>query len=203
LTRGPIKPDRLQRMRWVLERRQLDLELVIDNVWDAHNVAAIMRTADGFGVGAMSFLYWYEVFPRISVGVSGFSKRWTRVRQYKEPAPCFAELKERGFTIYATTVDGAVPYDSVDWTKPSAIVMGHERDGCSEQVLAGVDARVSMPMEGFVQSYNVSVSAGIVLSEVARQRRLAKRYEPSWDDRRQAILERWIEREETGLPREP
>lgn len=203
MSRREIKERRLERMRFVLERRQFDLELVLDNIWDRHNVSAILRTADALGVGAINLLYWFEPFPRISAGVSGYSKRWTRLRRYDAVPPCFDELRSRGLRILATTVEDAVPYLEVDWTRPTALVMGHERDGCSEQVLAGVDGRVKVPMVGFTQSFNVSVAAGLFLSEAARQRTLAKRYEPVWDEQRQQILDRWISREETGLPRDP
>ena len=202
MSRGPMQARRFDRMRHVLERRQFDLELVLDNVWDRHNVSAIVRTADAFGVGAINLLYWFEPFPRISSGVSGYAKRWTKLRRYDAAEPCFEELRWRGFRILATTVEQAESHLDVDWTVPTALVMGHERDGCSQSVLDGVDGRVSIPMVGFVQSFNVSVSAGIFLAEAARQRIQAKRYEPRWDERRQEILETWIRREETGLPRE-
>ena len=202
MAREELQQRRYERMRWVLERRQLDLELVLDNLWDRHNVSAIVRTADGLGVGAINLLYWLERFPRISAGVSGFSKRWTKLRRYDAVAPCFDELRSRGLRILATTMEDATSYLDVDWTRPTALVMGHERDGCSQEVLDGVDGRVTIPMPGFAQSFNVGVAAGIILSEAARQRRAAKRYEPCWDDVRQETMDRWISREETGLPRD-
>ena len=189
-------------MREVLERRQFDLEIVLDNLWDRHNVAAIVRTADGFGVGAINLLYWFERFPRISSGVSGYTKRWTKLRHYASVAPCFAELRSRGLRVLATTMEDATPHLEVDWTRPTALVMGHERDGCSREVLDAVDGRVTIPMQGFAQSFNVGVATGILLAEATRQRVVAKRYEPRWDDQRQEIMDRWISREKTGLPRD-
>ena len=202
MVREALQQRRHERMRWVLERRQLDLELVLDNIWDRHNVSAIVRTADALGVGAINLLYWFEPFPRISAGVSGFSRRWTRLRRYRAVPPCFEELRSRGLRILATTVEDATPHLEVDWTRPTALVMGHERDGCSRDVLDAVDGRVTIPMQGFAQSFNVGVATGILLAEATRQRVVAKRYEPRWDDQRQEIMDRWISREKTGLPRD-
>lgn len=202
MSRGSMNDRRIERMRRVLERRQFDLELVLDNIWDRHNVSAILRTADAYGVGAINLLYWFEPFPRVSAGVSGYTKRWTKLRRYDAAAPCLQELRSRGLRILATTTDDAICHLDVDWTEPIALVLGHERDGCSQQVLDGVDGRVTIPMVGFAQSFNVSVAAGVVLAEAARQRTLANRYEPCWDDGRQEIMDRWTSREETGLPRD-
>ena len=110
-----------------------------------------------------------------------------------------------GFTRHAFP---AIDYHEIDWTSPSALVLGNEKRGCSEELLAAADTRIKIPMLGFAQSFNVSVATGIILAEVARQRQNMGLLEPSWDSAKQRILDYWIAREEAreqrkSLPKPP
>jgi tRNA (guanosine-2'-O-)-methyltransferase len=193
----PISERRLARFRAVLERRQLDLEVVIDNVFDAHNAAAIVRSADGFGVGAVGLLYTDETFPKISPGVSGYAGKWTTFHRYTEAQACIDEVHTRGLQLLATHVDdAATSYLEIDWTRPLAVAFGNEKRGCSPELLAAADGAVAIPMQGMAQSFNVSVAAAIILGEAARQRHVANRTAPAWNDEKEAIFQAWIAREQ-------
>ncbi len=190
-------PEREARMRRVLERRQRDLHVVIENVRDPHNASAILRTADGMGFDRIDLLYTEQEMPEISKKVSGHTRKWMLIRTFDDTAACFDTLRAEGLRVYATHLDeGAVDYRTIDWTQPSAVVFGNEHAGCAPDVLEAADARVYMPMLGMAQSYNVSVSAAVLLAEVQRQRQVAGMYEPTWDEEREARLAAWIARDE-------
>lgn len=197
----PITEHRLGRMREVLERRQLSLAVVLENVHDRHNASAVIRSCDAFGVGAMHMLYTEEAFPLVADGVAGHARRWLDFERWDNRVAIAAALRERGMAFYATAPGpGAVPHTDVDWTKPAAIALGNENRGCSDELLALADARVWVPMRGMVESLNVSVAAAIVLAEAARQREAAGMYEPRWDDERERALGAWLARERRELP---
>ena len=199
---------RINRLREVLEKRQNDLSVVIENIWDPHNVSAILRSADGFANGTVHLLYTIEEAPTLSRGVSAYTEKWTTFEHHDTPSDLVRALRSLGQRIYVTDLHkDAIDYHDIDWTGPSALVLGNEKRGCSKELLAAADTRVKIPMLGFAQSFNVSVATGIILSEVARQRRNVGLLEPSWDSAKERILDYWIEREEAReqrkLPPQP
>ncbi len=192
-----ISERRLARFREVLGKRQFGLEVVLDNVFDAHNASAIVRTADGFGVGAVDLLYTQEEFPDVSRGVSGYARKWATFRRYESVTALRDDLHTRGLRLLATHVDaGATSLLNIDWTLPVAIALGNEQRGCSQDLIETADEPVTIPMLGMAQSFNVSVAAAILLGEAARQRTAAGLYTPSWDAAKESILQEWIAREE-------
>ncbi len=200
-----ISDRRAARMRRVLERKQLDLQLVLDNLWDPHNAAAVLRSADAFGVGAVDLVYTHERFPRISDLAAGYTKRWSLMNRHTSIEDCYASLRARGLRIVATgPARGAVSYLEVDWTQPTALVIGHERDGCSEYALDQADQTVVIPMRGFAQSLNVSVATAVLLAEIARQRAAAGALpEDAWTPWHEQTLQQWRRRDEEGVAWQP
>lgn len=187
---------RVERMREVLARRQFDLQVVVDHVRDPHNASAILRTSDGFGLATVNLLYEDHAFPDVSEGVAGYAKKWLTLREFSAPAIMVRALRAEGLRVYATNLaPDSLDYRQVDWTQPSAVVFGNEHRGCSQEVIDLADASVLIPMQGMAQSFNVSVSAGIVLSEAFRQRSEAGMYAAPWDTQRQAMLDEWVARE--------
>ena len=187
---------RLQKMREVLARRQFDLQVVVDHVHDPHNASAILRTSDGFGVHTINLLYNREEFPEISSGVAGYAKKWLTIRRFEEASTLVKTLRGEGLRVYATNLaPGSLDYRDVDWTQPSAVVFGNEHRGCTQEVIDLADASVLIPMQGMAQSFNVSVSAGIILSEAFRQRSAAEMYPSRWGEEHEALLREWLARE--------
>lgn len=178
--------------------------MVIENVHNQHNASAVLRSCDAFGVGTVHLLYTEEAFPRITDGVSGHARRWLAFERWDHRATCVAALHERGIALHAAAPGpDAVPYTDVDWTQPTAIALGNENRGCSEELLALADARVWVPMRGMVESLNVSVAAATLLAEAARQREAAGMYVPRWDDERERTLAAWLARERRERPPRP
>lgn len=188
----PINPNRAQKIRDVVAARWTDLELVLDDVWDPHNIAAVLRSADAFGVGRAHLLFREEVLPDLPTQTSGGVKRWMDLRQVTDPAALVADLRRRGLKIVATALrEDAKPVWDVDFTEPTALVLGNEHAGVGSALLDAADECVVVPMAGMAQSLNISVCGGVVLSEIGRQRR--GRDNP-WDDRKQALLDEWMDR---------
>ena len=188
--------QRLRRLRSVLERRQDDVTVVLDNVHDAHNASAVLRSADGFGIGRVALLYTEHPTPAISAGVSGYTRKWMTIDQYDDTASCVAALRARGEQIVATHVEpGARSHLEIDWTHPVAVVLGNEHEGCTPAMRAAADATVAIPMQGMAQSFNVSVAGAIILAELFRQRAKRGMYQPEWNTTKETLYRSWLARE--------
>ena len=188
-----ITQRRLGRMRQVLQRRHDDLVVVLENIHDPHNASAILRSCDAFGVGRIALVYTNQVFPEISGGVAAQVQKWLQIDRFDSAEACVAALHAEGIKVYATQLtDDARDYLDIDFSEPTAIVLGNEHAGCSAEMLALADSALIVPMQGFVQSLNVSVAAAVLLAETARQRR---EIEPTWTPRKAELERAWIERE--------
>ena len=162
---------RLKKITSVLQSRQFDLRVVLENIHDPHNVSAIFRTCDVVGVPKVSLLYYIEKFPKIGKKSSASAFKWVEREKYSSVEECYKQLRAEGFKIYASSIsDDAVDFFKLNLTKKIAIVFGNEHRGISEQAALLADKKFVIPMFGMVQSLNVSVSAAIVLYETLRQR---------------------------------
>ena len=167
-------PEREERIRQVLARRQQDLTLVMDNVWDPHNVSAILRSCDAFGVLRVHLYYTTEPWPDLGKKSSASAKKWVERVRHADPAELVFGLKSHHFQILRTGFsDTAKPPWEYDLTKPTAVILGNEHRGVSPELCSLVPDEVFIPMQGMVQSFNVSVAAGLILYEAAGQRRRA------------------------------
>ena len=176
-----IRTDRrINRIRSVIESTQSNLIVVLENIHDSHNVSAILRTCDAAGIRKVSLLYHIEPFPKIGKKSSASAIKWVESEKYKNVGKCYNSLRKEGFRIYASQVsdDSKDIYD-LDFTQSTAIVMGNENRGISEEASMMADERFIIPMYGMVQSLNVSVSAAITIYEAVRQRKLNGMYDNS------------------------
>ncbi len=188
---------RIKRMKEVLRNRQRDLAVVCENIHDPHNVSAILRSCDATGVGSVYLLYSEEAFPQLGKKSSASARKWVDVHRYRRHDTLRSVLKEGGLTIYATHVSPtAKSIYEIDWTRPSAIIMGNEHRGVSEEALAIADETIHIPMFGMVESLNVSVATAVILYEICRQRMASGLYPFSGetDPWLQEILQQWIKR---------
>jgi tRNA (guanosine-2'-O-)-methyltransferase len=171
--------ERFHRVRRVLERRQPDLTVVMENVHKPHNFSAVVRTCDAVGVFEA-----HAVTPdgdlSVADAVAKGTRRWVRVRTHASLYECFDPLREDGFQILAAHPhERSVDFRSADFTRPTAILLGQEKDGVSPEAAARADGWIVIPMLGMVASLNVSVAAALILFEAQRQRAAAGMYEHS------------------------
>ena len=172
-----MRPERFRRLRAVLARRQPDLTVLMEKVNKEHNFSAILRNCDAVGV-----LEAHVVPPERGLGLhhatSAGTRKWIRVRQHPDVAEAFAHLDGAGFRVLAAHPGAdARDYREVDFTGPTAIMMGAELYGVSAAGLALAHEHVSIPMLGMVHSLNVSVATALLLYEAMRQRQAAGMYE--------------------------
>ena len=171
-----IAPERFHKIRRLLEQRQTDLTLVMENVNKAHNLAAIIRSCDAVGIHqmhAVSFRSYIRTRQNTAAGAS----KWIKVSLGDSVKPICEDLKQQGMQILVATYrPDAVDFRTIDYTKPTAIIVGEELNGPSEDALRLADRCIYIPMFGIVESLNVSVAAAIVLFEAQRQREAAGLY---------------------------
>jgi tRNA (guanosine-2'-O-)-methyltransferase len=189
-----MTPKRFQRLRSVLDRRQPDLTVVMENVHKPHNFSAVLRSCDAVGVFETHAVAPAGTF-RVFHGLSGGTRRYVGVRRWDKGdlGTCLGHLQERGFAILAAhPAPGATDYRELDYTRPTAVLLGQELDGLTEEAAEQADVWVAIPMEGMGRSLNVSVAAALLLFEARRQRRAAGMYEQSRLDvetRRRTLFE--------------
>lgn len=174
-----MNPARFNRIRSALERRQPDLTVLMDRVNKSHNFSAILRNCDAAGV-----LNAHVVPPLHGLdlhhGTSAGTRKWIGVVRHESITDAVASLKKAGFALVAAhPSDASVDYREVDYTAPTAFVMGAELHGVSPEGLELADRHVTIPMMGMVHSLNVSVATALLLFEARRQREAAGMYDAS------------------------
>ncbi len=197
--RWPRTERRQQRIMTVLRYRQPDLTVVLENVHDPHNVAAVLRSCDAVGVLRVHVVYTIEEPPRepFARTTSASAAKWVDVVRHDSIARCYGALRREGFTILATSLaPGSRDLYSVDLRQPVALVFGNEHRGVSEEAATHADGLVVIPMYGMVQSLNISVACAVMLFEAMRQRRAAGDYDrPKLSDEAlQRLAEEWLRR---------
>lgn len=165
-----VLPRRYHRLRDVLNRRQTDLTVLLEDVHKPHNFSAIIRTCDAVGVFSTHGVYTEGEVPAFSETAKG-SEKWVDIHTHPDLETAVNKLKRQNFTLYAAHLtEDAVDYRTIDYTKPSCIVLGAEKWGVSDRAMKLVDQAIYIPMLGMVQSLNVSVAAAVILFEAQRQR---------------------------------
>ncbi|WP_114766043.1 tRNA (guanosine(18)-2'-O)-methyltransferase TrmH [Vibrio rhodolitus] len=168
--------ERYQRIQQVLKARQTDLTVCMEEVHKPNNVSAVIRTADATGLHKIHAI-WPDKM-RTLTHTSAGARNWVEVDNHRTIEEAVTELKAQGMQILVTNLsDTAVDFRQIDYTKPTAIILGSEKVGASEQAKKLADQDIIIPMMGMVQSLNVSVASAIILYEAQRQRQEAGMYD--------------------------
>ena len=187
----------MHRIRSVLELRQKDLTLILANIHDPHNVSAILRSCDAFGVPLVHLYYTNEAFPKPGGKSSASARKWVDLERHDDANAMVHGLRQKGFQIFCAGIDEtAIPISECDFTRPSAIVFGNEHRGVDSEIMELVPKRIYIPMQGMIQSLNVSVAAAVFLYEAWRQRAAKGMYaDPSFDPQTlEAMVRDWCDR---------
>jgi len=193
--RTSITARRREKIERVLRLRQKDLTLVLANIHDPHNVSAIYRSCDAFGVAAVHLYYTDTPFPVLGGKTSASARKWVKTARHASPSDLRDAL--RGYQLLAASCSpGARPMHEHDFTVATAIVMGNEHRGPPEDVRAIMDGEIYIPMYGMIQSFNVSVAAALLLAEASRQRREAGMYDrlSFSPEEHAAMLAEWLQK---------
>lgn len=171
-----MTPERFTRLTEALNNRQPDLTLVTDEVHKDRNLSAIMRNCEAVGIHEIHCVVpagHYRPFR----GTARGAWRWVKLNVHKSIGDPLRDLKAKGYQLVAAHLcDSAVNFRSVDYTRPTAIIMGNEKQGLSDEAKGLIDHAITIPMQGMVESFNVSVASGIILCEAQRQREDAGLY---------------------------
>lgn len=178
----------------VLARRTSHITVVAEDTHQEHNASALIRTCDCFGIQNMHIIEQEHVF-RIARGMTKGAEKWVDLHFYTGADPvaeCTAALRSAGYRIVATTPDpNGIPLPEFDARTKSAILFGREKEGLSRALLAEADTAIHIPMFGFSESFNVSVSAAIILHSITTQLQTAG--DTSWKLDAGTLLEKRIE----------
>jgi len=190
--------ERIRRLKAVLEKRQPDLTVVLENINDPHNVSAVIRTCDAVGIMDACFVYYgSQEFPELKERSSASSRKWVGQRHFNSIESCFSELKKEGKKIYTTHLakDSVSLYD-LNLTEPVALVFGNEHSGVSDKAVELADGNFLIPQAGIIQSLNISVAAAVSLYEAFRQRKSAGMYDFNRFSEKEfnLTLEDWLRR---------
>lgn len=193
-----ITPRRLEKITTVV-RARLQGAVVLEDIHDPHNAAAILRSCDAFGIQDVYFIF-NKTKPynpkRIGKASSSSANKWLTYHIYTNTQDCFSDLRASGYTILSTILDpGAVSlYDYSLSQKPTALVVGNEHTGISEEAARQSDACIYVPMQGFVESLNVSVCAAVCLFELSRQMRTTFDSYRLTDSAQQSLIDDFVSR---------
>jgi len=160
-------------MRLVAGRRLVGVRVALDGVHDPHNISAVLRSSEGFGVQHVHLVGRMEDLP-VNRAITRGCEKWLDLHAHADVAACVRALHELGFELWAAVPDRtAQPIEALDFGRKVALVFGGEHAGLSDALLAACDGRYQIPMPGFSQSLNVSVAAAISIYIAASLRRRA------------------------------
>ncbi|MBC7849265.1 MAG: RNA methyltransferase [Chitinophagaceae bacterium] len=174
-----MTPERHQKLSSVLNKRQNDITVVLENVSDPHNISAVMRTCDAVGVQEIYVLNTkIPKHKKWGAKSSSSAAKWLTIHQFSDAKTCFNELRTKYSRILSTHLStDAVDLYEVDLTQPVALVFGNEHFGLSEDILAMCDGNFVIPQVGIIRSLNISVACAITLYEAYRQKSIAGHYD--------------------------
>ncbi|WP_224491019.1 TrmH family RNA methyltransferase [Robertkochia flava] len=168
---GFVTPERLERFEEILRYRTRYFTVAIEDVFQVHNTSAVIRSCDIFGIQDAHVIeerYGKRLDKNIAMG----AQKWVDVHRYNSTRECIAALRDKGYRIVATTPhDATCDLFDLDIDTPSAFFFGTEKEGLSQEVIKQADQRVRIPMYGFTESLNISVSAAIILQHITTRLR--------------------------------
>lgn len=186
---------RYKRLTSVLNKRQPDLTVVLENVFDPHNVSAVMRTCDAIGIQEVYILN-DRIPPHKKWGYrsSSTATEWLTIHQFTDAEICFKEIKNKFEKIYTSHLtETSEELYSMDMTESLALVFGNETLGVSEHVRKYSDGNFIIPQVGIIKSLNISVACAVTLYEAFRQKSVKGHYDAPKlsEEHRQTLEEKW------------
>ena len=190
-----MTPERRERLLSVLRKRQPDLTVVLENVFDPHNISAVMRTCDAVGIQEV-YVRTNKITKNKKWGArsSSSAAKWLTVHQYEDAEQCFADIRKKYEKIYTTHLSSdAVSLYEINFTGSVALVFGNEHNGVSEEIRAMADGNFLIPQMGIIQSLNIPVACAVSIYEALRQKTNAGHYQQQRldDSTFNTLLDEW------------
>ncbi len=201
-----MKPERLEKIKQTVARRQPTLSIVLENVHDMHNIGAVLRSCDSVGVCEIFILQTAEElrFSRLVLGkkTSAGARKWVNVNYYQNREACFKHVRQQYQRIFSTHLaKGTRSLYELDLTRPTALLFGNEQYGITPETLAFSDGNFTVPQVGMAKSLNISVACAVSLYEAYRQRNIKGLYTDHPDitpDQQKELLQSYIKKHEEG-----
>lgn len=189
-----LTEQRRQRMLRTATQRTRHVRMVLQDVFDPHNVGACMRSAEAFGILCADQINLYQKFGKAST-VSRGAEQWLELRRFNDFHYYIEQIKARGFKFAAAYPSAdCMPLEALPLDAPLAIVFGNEKRGLHKAWTEHVDYRFTIPMFGMVESFNISVSVALTLHSLSQ--RLRHDFPPEKillsAEQRQSLLNQWI-----------
>ena len=166
-----LTDNRKERFLNVLKNRTNHFTIAVEDIFQMHNTSAVMRSCEVFGIQELNVIeqrYGKSIDKEIAMG----AQKWVDINTFDSISGCVDSLKAKGYQIIATTPhENDCLMDDFDISKPSALFFGTERDGLSEEILQKADGFLKIPMVGFTESLNISVSAAIIIQNLMNRLR--------------------------------
>lgn len=160
-----LTEERKQKIWEIAGNRSQLLIPVLENIYDRGNIHAVMRSAEAFGFYRLHIIESPQARYKTANRVSQGTEKWMQIEIFRQVQHSFAQLKKAGYQILVTHLDPtSQSLSEVDWSRPTAVVFGNEKEGVSDSTRKLADGYFKLPMFGFVQSFNISVAAAITFS---------------------------------------
>ena len=182
-----LTESRKARFEQVLSQRTKHFTVATEDVYQLHNTSAVMRSCDVFGIQELHVIEEQNV-KRIDREIAMGAQKWVDLQRYNSSAKCIETLLQKGYKIVATTPhDSNCTLEEFDVTKKSCFFFGRETEGLSKEVLENASCFLKIPMVGFTESLNISVSAAIILQHITSQ---LKKTDIKWELDKAELLEK-------------
>ncbi len=185
-----LTDNRKENFLRVLKTRTKHFTIAVEDVFQMHNASAVMRSCEVFGIQELHVIeerYGKRIDKEIAMG----AQKWVDISTYDSVTNCIDTLKNKGYQIIATTPhENDCLLEDFDISKPSALFFGTERDGLSEEILKRADGFLKIPMVGFTESLNISVSAAIIIQNLTNRLRNS---DTDWQLTEEEILEKRLD----------
>ena len=185
-----VTENKRQKIAEVLQQRTRHLTVLLEDIYQPHNASACLRSCDCLGVQDVHIVEDRNRY-RPNNGVTMGSTKWLSLHRYHEISPAVETLRSRGYRLVATTpnVDGFEPA-TLPREQPVALLFGTEEEGLSDEALEAADTTLRLPMYGFTQSFNISVTVALTLSRLMeRVRESGIAWQLTEDEQRKLTLE--------------
>jgi len=161
-----VSEQRLERFKWVAAHRRADFTLLLHEFYDPHNISAVVRSADAFGVGAVHVVP-HQHGARLNQGISMSAEKWIEYQLYPHFDAALNALTTQGYQLIVADVRGE-ELSQIDFScaTPWCLVMGSEKHGMDYHLIKKCARAVRLPMYGFVDSFNVSVAAALLMQHI-------------------------------------
>jgi tRNA (guanosine-2'-O-)-methyltransferase len=165
-----VTEARRARLQQVIARRLSSVAMVLDAPYDPHNGAAVVRSCEAFGVQHLHVVERQSTPFAIASAVARGAEKWIDVIRHSQPASLLAWVRDQEMALVAADPDGELAPEELAALPRPAIVVGNEREGIRDPIARACAVRVRVPMRGFAESLNVSVTAAILVHAATRGR---------------------------------